>query len=275
MIKRNNKLFYIIIKPFVKLKFLLKYHPVIIGKENIPETGGIILCGNHRHKDDQYNVLIITKRMVRYMAKDEYFKGKMAWFYRGAGCIPVYRFSADEKMKNETKSEAENVLNNKEALGIFPEGTRNDVLSKQDKIDELYRIVKEKMTLGELLNIIKDKNIRYTQIDYLKELEKSNIITADELVDYVLNPDESLIKLLNENKITKDEYKESLLLPFKFGAVSLASKTNSLIVPFATTGEYNGRRNQLITRIGKPFSVKDMDLESANKLLKEKIIELM
>lgn len=272
---KNNKLFYNLIKPFVSLKFIIKYHPVIIGKENIPEEGGIILCGNHRHKDDQYNVLMITKRMVRYMAKDEYFKGKMAWFYRGAGCIPVYRHTEDEKIKNETKSEAEKVLNNKEALGIFPEGTRNDVLSKQDKIEELFSIVKEKMSLEELLNTISNKNIKYTQIDYLKELEKSNIITKEELINSVLCPDESLIKLLSEGKINKSEYKESLLLPFKYGAVSLASKTNALIVPFATTGEYNGKRNQLITRIGKPFSVKDMDLESANKLLREKILELM
>ena len=81
--------------------------------------------------------------------------------------------------------------------------------------------------------------------------------------------------LLKKKIITKEEYKESLLLPFKFGAVSLAKKTNSLIIPYATVGNYNGERDQLITRIGSPIDVSNMDLEDANKLLREKIIELM
>ena len=31
------------------------YHPVIIGAENIPEEGAIILAGNHVHLYDQCN----------------------------------------------------------------------------------------------------------------------------------------------------------------------------------------------------------------------------
>ena len=82
---------YKLMRPFVTIKFKNKYHPVVFGKENIPEKGGIVVCGNHRHVDDQYNALIATKRVVHMLAKDEYFKGKKEWFYRMAGCIPVDR----------------------------------------------------------------------------------------------------------------------------------------------------------------------------------------
>lgn len=187
---------YKLLKPFVLAKFKLKYHPTVIGKENIPKEGPIVVCGNHRHKDDQYNIMMCTKRVIHYMAKEEYFEGKMAWFYRFVGCIKVDRRIHDK----EAKSEALEVLKENGALGIFPEGTRNK-------------------TFG-----------------------------------------------------TKDEV---IMLPFKFGAVSLAQKANALIVPFATTGQYTGKKGNLVTKIGKPFSIKGMDLESANKLLREKILELM
>ena len=65
------------------------------------------------------------------------------------------------------------------------------------------------------------------------------------------------------------------LLPFKYGAVSLAKKTNALIVPFGISGEYTGRKGKLTTRIGKPFSVSNMELEEANTILREKILKLM
>lgn len=196
MAKSSSEFGYKLLKPFVITRFKLKYHPTVLGKENIPNEGPIVICGNHRHKDDQYNIMMVTKRVIHYMAKEEYFEGKMAWFYRFVGCIKVDRRIHDEN----AKSEALDILNNNGALGIFPEGTRNK-------------------TFG-----------------------------------------------------TKDEV---VMLPFKFGAVSLAQKTNALIVPFATTGEYTGKKGNLTTRIGKPFSINGMKLEDANKLLREKILELM
>ncbi len=61
---------------------------------------------------------------------------------------------------------------------------------------------------------------------------------------------------------------DEFLLPFKFGAVSLAQKTNATIIPFAITGEYKFWHNHLNIRFGDGFKVdKDMDLNDANKLL--------
>ena len=260
---------YKLMRPFVTMKFKNKYHPVVFGKKNIPESGGIVVCGNHRHVDDQYNFMIATKRVIHMLAKDEYFKGKKEWFYRAAGCIPVDRSIHDEN----AKSEAREILNNKGAIGLFPEGTRNEVTSKEEEIQKISKILN--ISTEEVLSKLKNKCTRTTQVNLLIELSKDHKITKDELKEYILDADNALLKLYKKKIITKEEYKESLLLPFKFGAVSLAKKTNSLIVPFATVGEYNGEKDQLITRIGEPIDISLMELEDANKLLREKIIDLM
>ena len=260
---------YKLMRPFVTIKFKNKYHPVVFGKKNIPESGGIVVCGNHRHVDDQYNFMIATKRVIHMLAKDEYFKGKKEWFYRAAVCIPVDRSIHDEN----AKSEAREILNNKGAIGLFPEGTRNEVTSKEEEIQKISKILD--ISTEEVLSKLKNKCTRTTQVNLLIELSKDHKITKDELKEYILDADNALLKLYKKKIITKEEYKESLLLPFKFGAVSLAKKTNSLIVPFATVGEYNGEKDQLITRIGEPIDISLMELEDANKLLREKIIDLM
>ena len=112
---------YKVFKPILGLVFRIYYNPKIIGKENIPQNGPIIVAGNHKHVMDQCGVILATKRVIHYMAKREYFDGKFAWFFKMMGCIRVDRAIHDEEAKNE----AINVLLDGKALGIFPEGTRN------------------------------------------------------------------------------------------------------------------------------------------------------
>ena len=172
--------------------FKLYYNPKIIGREKIPKNGSIIVAGNHKHLYDQCLTILSTKRYLTYMAKKEYFDNKkVAWFFKSAGCIPVDRSKKDA---NAT-SKALEILNNKGAIGIFPEGTRNK---------------------------------------------------------------------------TKE-----LLLPFKFGAVSMAKKTDSYIVPFAITGDYKFRSKNLKVVYGTPFKVDDMELEEANNKLYEEVKRLL
>ncbi len=64
------------------------------------------------------------------------------------------------------------------------------------------------------------------------------------------------------------------LLPFKFGAVSMAQKTNAKLVPFAISGEYKFHSKNLIARFGEPFEVGDMSLEEANQKLEQVIGDL-
>lgn len=263
----NNMLSYKILKPILGFIYKLWYNPKIIGRENIPKEGSIIIVGNHIHIMDQCNVIISTKRLLHYMAKKEYFEGKFAWFFKAVGCIPVDRSKKDE----EATIHALEVLNSNLALGLFPEGTRNGL--KEDRIKVLYdTYIEDNLSYQEFFKRIR-KN-KTSQVNFLEELLKKKIITKDEFLDNIYNVDFFLKDLILNHRLTKEEYYDNLLLPFKFGAVSMAKKTDSLLVPYAITGDYKFRSNNLTIRIGKPFKV-DSDLEKANQKLKEEIKNLI
>ncbi len=183
---------YSLLTPIMRVLFRLYYNPKIINKEVIPKEGPILIVGNHKHIYDQCLTIMATKRVIHYMAKKEYFDGKMAWFFKLVGCIPVDRSIKDHNATDK----ALKVLNSGGAIGLFPEGTRNK---------------------------------------------------------------------------TKDVF----LLPFKFGTVSMAKKTNATIIPFGLTGDYKFRSKNLTIRYGTPFKVGEMDLEDANKKLYEEVERLM
>ncbi len=65
------------------------------------------------------------------------------------------------------------------------------------------------------------------------------------------------------------------LLQFKTGAVSLAKCTGAYIIPFGRTGEFKIGSKDLKIKFGKPFKVENLEINEANKLLKEKITELI
>lgn len=64
------------------------------------------------------------------------------------------------------------------------------------------------------------------------------------------------------------------LLPFKYGAVSLANKSGALIVPFAITGKFVFRSQDLTIRFGKAFKVSG-NLEEDNKFLEDSVVKLL
>ncbi|MDR1213051.1 MAG: 1-acyl-sn-glycerol-3-phosphate acyltransferase [Propionibacteriaceae bacterium] len=69
---------------------------------------------------------------------------------------------------------------------------------------------------------------------------------------------------------------DQLLLPFKFGAVSMAQKTGCPIVPYAIAGRYAFRGRSLTIKFGQPWTVAATDdLGQANQLLRQRIGDLM
>ena len=252
-----------ILSPIYKFWF----RPKVIGKENIPKDGAIVLAGNHIHLMDQCNVIISTKRKLHYMAKKEYFDDhKVAWFFRLVGCIPVDRSKKD----TEAKASALNVLHNNHALGIFPEGTRNGL--KKDKAKDIYNKYFFEMSFKKFYKKVKKNKTSF--VLYLEELLNNGIITEFDYVNNIFNVDKYLKELIDNNVITIDDYYDHILLPLKYGAVSLASKTDAYIIPYAIGGEYKFRGKNLTVKIGKPFKVLD-DLEESNKRLDNEIKELL
>ena len=250
------KMFRTILGPIYKFW----YNPTIIGKENIPKEGRIILAGNHVNIMDQCNVIISTKRTIYYMAKKEYFDNKkVAWFFKSAGCIPVDRTKKDEK----ATTSAIKVLNRDEVLGIFPEGTRNGL--KEERIKELYEnYFKKEIEYNEFFKKVKMN--KTSQVNYLETIMNDKKITIEEFKKNIYQTDKYLKKLIKDKIITKKDYYDNILLPLKYGTVSLAKKTNSKIIPFVIIGDYKFRGKNLKVIIGKPIE-SDEDLEKANNKL--------
>lgn len=73
---------------------------------------------------------------------------------------------------------------------------------------------------------------------------------------------------------TRNKTKEKLL-PFKYGTVSMAKKTNAWIIPVATVGEYKFRSKNLKIKIGTPFKINRETLEEANTHLYNEISNLI
>ena len=114
-------MFYRFGRALIKLLNLILYNIHVEGEENIPETGGVVLCPNHISNYDPLAVATHMKRQVHFMAKAKLYKNFIVRkVLLAVGTIPVDR----GKVSLETLKESLRVLKNGEILGIFPEGTR-------------------------------------------------------------------------------------------------------------------------------------------------------
>jgi len=118
---RENKKLYKILKIICVPLLKILYRPKVYGIENIPNEGAVIFAGNHRHAFDSVLVMANTERKVHYMAKESLFKGIHGKIFEEIGIIKVYRTKSNPK----AVIEAEKILKQGGAIGIFPEGTRN------------------------------------------------------------------------------------------------------------------------------------------------------
>ncbi len=113
---------YKLIKFFSVIYLKLFYRFKIYGKENVPETGNIIICANHSSNNDTLMLAMITKRIIHYMAKEELFRNPVSrWVFTKAHAIMVHRDGNDMVAIRS----AIRVLGAGEVLGIFPQGTRD------------------------------------------------------------------------------------------------------------------------------------------------------
>ncbi len=81
--------------------------------------------------------------------------------------------------------------------------------------------------------------------------------------------------LINVSPEAKRNYTQELLLPFKYGAVSMAQKTNAPIIPYAITGSYRLFSSNLTIAFGEAMYVGDRLLPAANAELYDRIMTLL
>jgi len=112
------RFFWFTIGPLIRLYWLVRTR----GRRHVPRDRGAILACNHVAAVDPVLVCMSFWRQVSWLAKIELVTSKkVAWFFKGAGVIPVNR----EMPEDAWLDTAERVLAKGDFFGVFPEGTRS------------------------------------------------------------------------------------------------------------------------------------------------------
>ncbi|NCC70848.1 1-acyl-sn-glycerol-3-phosphate acyltransferase [bacterium] len=129
---------------------------------------------------------------------------------------------------------------------------------------DLYYIVKKELHSGFLKYFFK-----YAGTIPVDRKNKNNSSSMDEAVKKL--KEKRIVVMFPEGTINKTD---DILMPFKYGAVSLAKKSNAIVVPFAITGKFKPFKKGIKLTIGKPFKIKG-DLVLENKILEKKVENLI
>jgi 1-acyl-sn-glycerol-3-phosphate acyltransferase len=122
-------MWYRLLRRFLRLFARVWCRLEVTGRENFPETGAVIVASNHLSFIDSVVIPVVAPRPVRFLAKEEYFTGTgvkgrfSAVFFRFIKAVPVPRDGSRDALV--ALSLAQRVLENGEAFGIYPEGTRS------------------------------------------------------------------------------------------------------------------------------------------------------
>jgi 1-acyl-sn-glycerol-3-phosphate acyltransferase len=94
----------------------------VVGPDNVPRTGPLIICPNHSGTIDPPMVpAFVPRNDTRSMAKSEYFRGGFVEvLFRAYHAFPVVRHTADRAALKYSFD----LLKQGHALIMFPEGTR-------------------------------------------------------------------------------------------------------------------------------------------------------
>lgn len=188
------------------LKFLLNiyyrvfYNVVIVNKEKLENSKGIVLSGNHISNHDSIIFFPFIKNKIKFIAKEEVFKIPIIkYFVASTGAIPVKRGTFDKHCINE----AIKSLKNGENVGIFPEGTRSK--SKELEFGKTHNgvsLISTRANANVLpFAIIPDKNFKlFSKIKIVigdeinTALLKENGYKHDEITKVIMNSIKNLIE---------------------------------------------------------------------------------
>jgi 1-acyl-sn-glycerol-3-phosphate acyltransferase len=105
------------------------FRPWVVGLENVPREGAVILASNHLSFIDSIFLPLVVDRHVSFLAKSDYFtrRGIRGWatkaFMNATGQLPIDRSGG--KASEASLNTGLAVLARGEILGIYPEGTRS------------------------------------------------------------------------------------------------------------------------------------------------------
>lgn len=119
---RGNAWYWTVVFVTRRIIFGLLGGTTVRGLENVPKTGSVILAPVHVSYIDPMLVGCTSPRALRFMAKEELFKGLLGWLLRSVGSFAVKRGETDTSAIRY----ALETLQEGNALMLFPEGTRGD-----------------------------------------------------------------------------------------------------------------------------------------------------
>jgi 1-acyl-sn-glycerol-3-phosphate acyltransferase len=103
--------------------FKVLFRAEIIGAENVPAAGPVILCCNHTSNFDPPFAGCYLERQIHFMAKEELFRVPgFGWIIKELGAFPVKRGGVSK----ESIKLAITHLREGHMLAIFPEGSRKN-----------------------------------------------------------------------------------------------------------------------------------------------------
>lgn len=157
--------------------FSILYKIKVVGLENVPNSGRVVICSNHLSNMDPVLLAVAIKRQIFFMAKEELFRNKfLGNLIKSLGGFPIKRASRDvSSIKN-----AQSILKSGKILGIFIEGTRS-------KTGELLKpkpgaIILAKNTFSKIVPIcIKPENCKKVEMFKRVTIVIGKPILPDEL----------------------------------------------------------------------------------------------
>ncbi|GEP39405.1 1-acyl-sn-glycerol-3-phosphate acyltransferase [Nocardioides psychrotolerans] len=108
------------LRPLSRWLIRRRYDVQVHGAEWVPATGPVIFAANHIGVIDGPLLAVYAPRTLHALTKIEMFSGRLGWFLRHTGQIPLDRDSTDPRAVKL----ALRVLRDGGAVGIFPEGHR-------------------------------------------------------------------------------------------------------------------------------------------------------
>ena len=120
-----NVKFYDTLSVILRGYYNLFWPSKVTGMENIPASGGFIMCANHVHwRDPLFLAVRLPKRHYTYLAKAELYQNPVSRLIlgeKGLGGIPINRGHSDlNAVRQALKAIADG-----HGLAIFPQGTRS------------------------------------------------------------------------------------------------------------------------------------------------------
>jgi 1-acyl-sn-glycerol-3-phosphate acyltransferase len=113
---------YAVGKPIVAVFYKCLFRLSVEGMENIPKSGGVLICSNHISDFDPPLIGIALKRELSFIAKEELFRIPLfGRLIRHLHAFPVKRGTGDRGALRF----AIKLLNSGHVLLMFPEGHRN------------------------------------------------------------------------------------------------------------------------------------------------------